>query len=309
MSRAARADRARAATATRSPDRRCRRRRPCPASRSSRESPSRTSIELRFNSSSAPIAAARASLSSLDDTTHTRAPMFLQICSAANATPPPMPQMRTSSPALTRARLTIIRHAVSVASGKAAACSGDTVRGIVCAFFPGTTTYSRHRTRHVLAEDPVARTERLFAVETVLARAVAHPRIENDIVADGHVLHVVADGVDHPACIGAEDEGRRQLHARQAADDEQVEMIEGGRAARGRARRSAPAARAWAGRRGPRSARFRRFSRWSVRARLSLGRLILANRQNTLSSHPAVTLSHRHSITSSYGRNQSSPAR
>ena len=89
-----------------------------------------------------PARARARSLSSLPDTTHTRAPICLQICSAASATPPPMPQINTSSPGCTRARVTIMRHAVSVASVNAAAFSGGIVVGIVRTFAAGTTTYS-----------------------------------------------------------------------------------------------------------------------------------------------------------------------
>jgi len=66
----------------------------------------------------------------------------LQIWSAANATPPPIPQIKTSSFDLTRARDTIIRHAVSVANVNAAAASNGTVFGIGRTFAAGTTTDS-----------------------------------------------------------------------------------------------------------------------------------------------------------------------
>ena len=60
---------------------------------------------------------ARSNLSSLDDVTQTYAPACLAICSAASATPPPIPWISTCSPACTIALVTTMRHAVSVASG------------------------------------------------------------------------------------------------------------------------------------------------------------------------------------------------
>ena len=76
------------------------------------------------------------------EVTSTRAPRCLQICSAASATPPPMPQMRTVSPARTCALVTAIRHAVSVARVNAAATSSLTPSGIRRTFVAGSTTSS-----------------------------------------------------------------------------------------------------------------------------------------------------------------------
>ncbi len=76
------------------------------------------------------------------------APMWTAICSAARATPPPMPQISTRSPACSRARVVSIRQAVSVDSVNAAAAgqlhspvSGRTFRAgstISSAAVPGT---------------------------------------------------------------------------------------------------------------------------------------------------------------------------
>src|SRR5215813_5880803 len=73
--------------------------------------------------SSAPRARARASLSSLEEVTQTRAPQSLPIRTAVEETPPPTPRMRRSSPARSRACVTSIRQAVMFTRMKAAASS------------------------------------------------------------------------------------------------------------------------------------------------------------------------------------------
>src|SRR5207302_2034357 len=62
------------------------------------------SCALWLISTSAPIALARSSFSWLLEVTKTRAPTCLAICSAASATPPPIPRMSTDSPGRTTAR-------------------------------------------------------------------------------------------------------------------------------------------------------------------------------------------------------------
>ena len=57
---------------------------------------------------------AMASFSSLDDVTMTKAPRTFAIESATLDTPPPMPQINTTSPGCKRARVCSIRHAVNV---------------------------------------------------------------------------------------------------------------------------------------------------------------------------------------------------
>jgi hypothetical protein len=80
----------------------------------------------------------------------------------------------------------------------------------------------------VLAKDPIAGTEWLFAGTTVLACAVAESGIYDDVVADRQFADVTADGVDHAGDIGAKDPWRNDRDARQTADDEKVEMVERG---------------------------------------------------------------------------------
>jgi hypothetical protein len=62
---------------------------------------------------SAPSSAARVSFASLDDVTIVCAPSACAIRKAAVATPPPIPQIRTHSPACSAARVTSILYAVS----------------------------------------------------------------------------------------------------------------------------------------------------------------------------------------------------
>src|SRR5687768_2860990 len=94
------------------------------------------------NSMSAPSARARSSFSSLPEVTHVRAPRALQIARAICATPPPIPQIRTSSSGPTRARVTHILHAVSAANENAAPDSGGVVAGTERTFTSGMTTSS-----------------------------------------------------------------------------------------------------------------------------------------------------------------------
>src|SRR6185312_14132454 len=97
-----------------------------------------------LNAASAPNPSARSSFVSLPDVTHTRAPCSFAICSAARATPPPIPQINTRSPSRTAARVTIIRQAVSMANGSAAATSHGTVDATRRTLGAGTTMYSAH---------------------------------------------------------------------------------------------------------------------------------------------------------------------
>ena len=80
--------------------------------------------------SSAPSPRARASFSSLDEVTITRAPSAFAIASDAVATPLPIPQTKTVSPARRPERVTSIRYAVSNTSGNAAASSEANESGI-----------------------------------------------------------------------------------------------------------------------------------------------------------------------------------
>jgi hypothetical protein len=71
--------------------------------------------------------------------THVRAPICLQICSAARATPPPMPQINTSSPACTRD--TTIPASGERRQRERRGPSNGTIVGIARTFAAGTTRY------------------------------------------------------------------------------------------------------------------------------------------------------------------------
>jgi hypothetical protein len=77
----------------------------------------------------APSAFARSSFPGLPEVTKTVRPMRFAICSAATATPPPMPTIRSDSPGFTRAFVTSIRHAVRNVSGNAADSSQERPAG------------------------------------------------------------------------------------------------------------------------------------------------------------------------------------
>ena len=72
----------------------------------------------------------------------TVAPSILAICRQDCATPPPMPQINTVSPARTRARPVIIRHEVNAASENPAASAHGIAWGTRARLVAGTTTYS-----------------------------------------------------------------------------------------------------------------------------------------------------------------------
>src|SRR5687768_12943792 len=85
---------------------------------------------------------ARSSLAALDDVAYTYAPAYLAIWSAAAATPPLTPWIRTLSPARRRPAVSTSRHAVWYASGNAAAFVHDSPRGLRYTLTTGTTTRS-----------------------------------------------------------------------------------------------------------------------------------------------------------------------
>jgi hypothetical protein len=69
----------------------------------------------------------------------------------------------------------------------------------------------------MLAQEPEADAERLFATEAELARAVAYARVhDNEFICS----------VDEPHGIGTHYPVRRDSHARQALEDEEIEVIE-----------------------------------------------------------------------------------
>ena len=80
------------------------------------------------------------------------------------------------------------------------------------------------RTRTRTSAEP--RAERLLAVATVLAGAIAQPWIDHDVIADGEVLHVGPDRVDDAAGVGREGPWRLDRDARLSTEHEQVEMVE-----------------------------------------------------------------------------------
>ena len=84
------------------------------------------------------------------------------------------------------------------------------------------------RSWYVLAENTELDAQGLLALQTILTRSVRDAWVDDDIIADGYVLHLGADCIDRPACVGTERPWRSDGHAREPFDDEQVEMIEGG---------------------------------------------------------------------------------
>jgi hypothetical protein len=78
----------------------------------------------------------------------------------------------------------------------------------------------------MLAEDAIARTERLLAGKAVLTGAIAQARIDDDVIADRDAADIGADLVDDAGGVRAKNPGRRIRHAGQAGDDEEVEMVE-----------------------------------------------------------------------------------
>ena len=110
----------------------------------------------------------------------------------------------------------------------AAACSGEIVGGIERTLAAGTTMYSRDGSRKMFAENAEFRAERLLAGETVLARAIAQPRIDDDVVTERDGSDIVADGVDDSTRVSAERPRRNQRDPGQAGDHEQIEMVECG---------------------------------------------------------------------------------
>src|SRR6478736_2691896 len=94
------------------------------------------------STSSAPSRRARASLSAVELVAMTHAPRCFAIPMHICATPPPAPHTRTVSPARSRARLTIIRHAVSAARENPAASVHDHPAGRGARFTAGSWTNS-----------------------------------------------------------------------------------------------------------------------------------------------------------------------
>ena len=78
----------------------------------------------------------------------------------------------------------------------------------------------------MLAEQAEARTEWLLAGQTIRACAVADAGVDHDGVAGGHREHGVAHGLHDASAVRAEYPRRRDGHARQSAQQEEVEVIQ-----------------------------------------------------------------------------------
>src|SRR5690348_3041260 len=88
----------------------------------------------------------------------------------------------------------------------------------------------REGSRQVLAENPESHAQRLLAVATVFAGAIANTRIDDDRVADRHVAHLLASGIYDSRPVGAEYPTGSDVDARKTAHDEEVEVVERRRA-------------------------------------------------------------------------------
>jgi hypothetical protein len=82
----------------------------------------------------------------------------------------------------------------------------------------------------MLSEKAEVGTERLLTGATVLARTVAESGIHDHGIADRESAHVIAHGVDHARRVGAQDPWGNDRDTGEAADHEQIEMVERGRA-------------------------------------------------------------------------------
>jgi hypothetical protein len=80
----------------------------------------------------------------------------------------------------------------------------------------------------MLSEYAEAGAKWLLTGATILARTVAQSRIHNREIADRQSRDVAADGVDYTRCVGTEDPRRNDPDTGQAADHEQIEMVERG---------------------------------------------------------------------------------
>ena len=78
----------------------------------------------------------------------------------------------------------------------------------------------------MFAEEAEPRAQGLFPLEAIVARAVAQPRIDDDVITGGKGGDVRTNRLDDPRRIGAENPRRRDRDIRQTADDEQIETIE-----------------------------------------------------------------------------------
>src|SRR6185295_6766005 len=84
----------------------------------------------------------------------------------------------------------------------------------------------------MLAEQLEVDAERWFAGPAVLAGVVADAPVDDDGIADLELVvgdsAEIADGIDDARGVGAEHPGRGYRDTGQAADDEEIQMIERG---------------------------------------------------------------------------------
>ena len=80
----------------------------------------------------------------------------------------------------------------------------------------------------MLAEDAVADAERVVTLEAVCAGPVADAGIDDDGIPDAHPLDRVADLIDDAGAVAPHHPPWRDRDAREARQDEQVEMVERG---------------------------------------------------------------------------------
>ena len=107
--------------------------------------------------------------------------------------------------------------------------SGGSSDGIVRTFAAGTTTYSASVPGRCSPSKREARTERLLAGATVLARTVAQPGVDDDVVADattGRPSLPTASITPHASAPN--DHGGMMVTPGKPPIDEQIEMVERG---------------------------------------------------------------------------------
>src|SRR5687767_5507976 len=84
----------------------------------------------------------------------------------------------------------------------------------------------------MLAEQPVADAQRMLARAAELTGVVGDSRIDEHPVAGLHVRDAGTHRLDDPGAVGADDVRKAAGSSRQPFDDEQIEVIERGRANR-----------------------------------------------------------------------------
>ena len=165
-----------------------------------------------------------------EEVTITReAPQSFAIWRANVETPPPIPWMRTVSPGRSAARVTSSRHAVSAASGKAAAFLGRQAGGRRVDVRRGDGDLLGERAREVLAENAERDTEALLPRTAEFARAAREARLEDHAGPDRRALRPRAQRLDDAEAVRAGDVREGDRDARDPGEDEEVEAVQGGR--------------------------------------------------------------------------------